>query len=198
MNAVSGFAANMGRHAILAAVIALAPLPTAALDLTPHLGFRELEDVKIPVVELADGAAKVSFQPPAGWQVSGGRSLLTFTPPIPNEVIVELRIDTVSPADPKEPLGLDKWCRKFLPMLATQIALAGEAASPFTLKGLPSHEHTYTYAYQARRFVTSVAVVDLSPKQRLSLVVTAYPENFKATYELAVQTLSSFDWKGDR
>ena len=188
----------MGRNAILAAVIALAPLPAIALDLTPHAGFRELEDIKIPVVELMDGAAKVIFQPPSGWQVSGGRSLLNLIPPNPNEAIVELRIDTASAPDLEAPEDVEKWCRKFLPTPATQIVLAGDAASPFTLHGLPSREFTYSYTYQARQFTASVAVVDLSPGQRLSLIVIAHPDKFKPTCESVVRSMFTFEWQDRR
>ena len=173
----------------LAAALFLAPPPALPLDLTPHPGFRELEGIQIPIVELADGGRKVTFQPPAGWKCEGGPRLLKFTPPDPAERRVELRLDTVAEPD------LDRWCRELLPRLATQIALAAQADSPFTLRGLPSSENTYTYAFQSRLYTTSIACVELSPGQRLALVVTASPENFKATHEAAVRTLFSFDWK---
>lgn len=179
----------MRRPLALAAALFLAPPPALPLDLTPRPGFRELEGIQIPLVELADGAGKVTFQPPADWKCEGGPRLLKFTPPDPAERRVELRLDAATEPD------LDLWCRVLLPRLATQVALAGQAASPFTLRGLPSSEYTYTYAFQSRRYTTSIACVELSPGQRLALVVTASPENFKATHEAAVRTLFTFDWK---
>lgn len=195
MNAASGFVVKMRCRTILAAVVAIAPLSGMALDLTPHIGFRGLEDINVPIVELTDGAAKVCFQPPAGWQVRGGRTLLHLTPPNPDAIIVDLRIDAVNPPDPAAPEDVEKWCRKFLPPLATQIALAGDAASPFTLHGLPSREFTFSYAYQARRFTASVAVVDLSPGQRLSLIVIAHPDKFKPAHESVVRSMFTFEWQ---
>lgn len=172
----------------LATALFLAPQPVLPLDLTPHAGFRELEGIQIPIIEFADGAGKVTFQPPTGWKCEGGPRLLRLTPPDPGERRVEIRLDAATEPD------LDRWCRKLLPVLATRIALAAEAASPFTLRALPGRENTYTYAYQSRLCTTSIACVELSPGQRLALVVTASPENFKATHEAAVRALFSFDW----
>ena len=179
----------MRRPLALAAALFLVPPPALPLDLTPHPGFRELEGIQIPIVELADGASKVTFQPPTGWKCEGGPRLLKLTPPDPAERRVELRLDAATEPD------LDLWCRELLPRLATQVALAGQAASPFTLHGQPSSEYTYTYAFQSRLYTTSIACVERSPGQRLALVVTASPENFKATHEAAVRALFSFDWK---
>lgn len=195
MNAASGFVVNMRVRTLLAAIIAIAPLSGMALDLSPHLGFRELEGIKVPVVALMDGTAKVNFQPPAGWQLSGGPTLLHLTPPNPKEIIVHLRSDTVSLPDSAMPEDLEKWCRKFLPALATQIVLASDVASPFTMRGLTSREFTFCYTYQGRRFTASVAVVDLSPSQRLSLIVVAYSENFKAAHASAVRSMFTFQWE---
>ena len=179
----------MRRTLTLAAALFLAPQAALPLDLTPRPGFRELEGIQIPIVELADGAGQVIFQPPADWKCEGGPRLLRLTPPDPAERRVELRLDAATEPD------LDRWCRELLPRLATQVALAAQAASPFTLRGLPSSENTYTYAFQSRLYTTSIACVERSPGQRLALVVTASPENFKATHEAAVRTLFSFDWK---
>ena len=179
----------MRRHAALAAALFLAPRHVLPLDLTPRAGFREMDGIQIPIVELADGAGKITFQPPADWKCEGGPRLLTLTPPDPGERRVELRLDAVTETD------FDLWCRERLPRLATQIALAAEAASPFTLRGLPSSENTYTYAFQSRLYTASIACVELSPDQRLTLVVTAPAENFKATHEAAVRALFTFDWK---
>ena len=202
MNVVNGFAAKMGSplrmhiRCLLMAALAIWPWPAVALDLTPRLGSGELEGIKIPLIEITDGTAKVSLQPPVGWQVTGGKTLLRFAPPTRGEIIVELRIHDLKALDQTTPEDLEKWCRKFLPSTCTQVALARESASPFTLRGLPSHEYTYTYAFQAHGFTASIAVIDLSPDQRLSLLVIAYPENFNSTHESAMRTMFSFDWNG--
>lgn len=184
----------MHRRLALAALLALAPLSGLALDLTPHVGFRELEEIKVPVIELADGAGNVTFELPAGWECKGAARRLALLPPEPGERIVELLLDA-APADPASEPVFDERCRKLLPKLATQVVLIAEAASPFTLRGLPSCENTYTYAFQSRRLTTSFATVEISPGQLLTLVVTASPENFKATHEAAVGAVFTFDWK---
>ena len=178
----------MRHHAAFAAALFLAPPQVLPLDLTPHDGFRELEGIQIPIVELTDGASKITFQLPTGWKCDGGPRLLKLTPPDPGERRVELRLDAATETD------FDLWCRERLPRLATQIALASEAASPFRLRGLPSSENTYNYAFRSRLYTTSIASVELSPVQRLTLEVTASAGNFKATHEAAVRALFTFDW----
>src|SRR4051794_7066052 len=58
--------------------LALLPMTVAALDLNPQEGFKELEGVKIPIVEFSDGAHKVRWRPPVDWRMSyeEGRLLL--------------------------------------------------------------------------------------------------------------------------
>src|SRR4051794_35364627 len=53
---------------------------TDALDLTPKRSFREQEGFKIPIVCFGGGARLVSWQPPAGWQLSGGGKTLSVIP----------------------------------------------------------------------------------------------------------------------
>lgn len=149
----------------------------------------------MPVVEFKDDKAKVTFQPPAGWEVAGGRTKLSLTPPNPEEVIVEMRIDKVDMADSSADEDLEKWSAHLLPKFATQIEITGRNASPFTLRGHPSREFVFSYVFQARRFSTSVALVDISPVQRVSLVVTASPAKFKVVRESAIRSMFTFGWQ---
>lgn len=179
---------------LFVATLSFGTLPAPALDLTPADGFRDLEGFRIPVIFFADGADQVSYQPPANWKLSGGGEVLNLFAESDAEMRMQLRISVNPPHDPNAPEDADKWCRQFLPRDATEVILNGEAISPFTLRALPSREFTYSYVAQARRFTTSVAVVNLTANKRFVLIVTARPLNFKTAHEAATQSMFSFRW----
>jgi len=183
----------MRAFTLLLTALALAPLSARALDLTPSRGFRELEGFRIPIVLFPDGEQKVSYQPPAKWRVAGGGQFLELYPEDRPEVQTQFRLIETRLGDPKVE-NLEAWCRQFLPKDAEKAVLDGETVSPFTLRALPSREFTYTYVTQNRRFTTSIAVVDLSPQERLSVITTARMADFKAAREEVIRSLYSMTW----
>lgn len=179
---------------LLLTALALAPLSAHALDLTPVSGFRELEGFKIPIVRFTDGDQKVSYQPPAKWRVAGSGQLLELYPEDRPDVQTQFRTIALKSTDPDKAENLEEWCRQFLPKDAEKAVFDGETLSPFTLRALSSREFIYTYVTQGRRFTTSVAVVDLSPQERLSVITTAKVNDFKATREEVLRSLFSMEW----
>jgi hypothetical protein len=182
----------MQRH--LAILLAFTPLATYALDLTPVRSFHELEGFQIPVVRFADGAEQVAFQPPPDWNINGGGDLVSLCPKDRPDVLLQMRISAMKRADPTATEDLAAWCRRFLPPDATQTVLSGEAISPFTLRAQPSREFTFTYAASGRRLVTSVAVVDLSPQERLTVITTARSADFPTAREEVIRSLFTMNW----
>ena len=184
------------KHLRLASLIVLAgtlaPFPGKALDLTPAQAFRDLEGVKIPIVLFTDEGKKIAFQPPPKWSVSGGGPAVSFYPAELPGAVMQLRVRTRQPPKDGETEDLEKWCRSQLPLDAAEPALEGEAANVFTLGTLPSHEFTFTYAAQGRRFTTSVAIVDWNERERFAVVVTAPTPDFAATHGTAMRSM--FSW----
>jgi len=178
----------------LLTLLTLLPLAGDALDLTPTPGFRNLEGFKIPIVHFADGADKVAFQPPAGWSISGGKNLVTLYPKDRADVLTEFRLSALKPHDPNTPERLEGCCLTLLPKDAINAEIHGETLSPFTLRAHPSREFTFTYATQGRRFITSVAVVDLNPRERLTIVTTARAGDFKTARDEVIRSLFTMNW----
>ena len=163
-----------------------------ALDLTPIPEFRELEGMKIPIIAFSDGAKKINYQPPALWRSTGTATTLSLYPPQLPGAVVELR---VRPRKPGVLENSEEWSRTLLPQDAKDPVCAGKIESPFTLGTLPSQEYTFSYAAQGRRFVSSIAVVDLNERERLGVVITALSKDFKVTREEAIRSMFSWNWR---
>ena len=183
---------NLRVTALIALAGSLAPIPGKALDLTPAQTFRDLEGVKIPIVLFTDEGKKIAFQPPQQWTVSGGGNAVTFYPVVLPGAVMQLRVCARKPSKAGETEDLEKWCRSQLPPDAAEPALEGEAANVFTLGTLPSHEFTFSYGAQGRRFTTSVAIVDWNERERFAVVVTAPTPDFAATHGTAMRSM--FSW----
>jgi hypothetical protein len=160
-----------------------------ALDLTPKESFRNQEGFKIPIVCFGGGVRPVSWQPPSGWQLSGGgRSLSVFPTNVPL-AYVKLEVTAAATAS-ESPAQL---ARLHLPADATEVSVIGERDNPFTLNGFSSKEWIFSYVSQAQRFSTGIAVVDLDEKERLALVVSARSKDFKSVHDEAIASM--FTWK---
>ena len=173
-------------------LLALTPFVAKALDLTPVAGFRELEGFKIPIVFFSDAEKKIAFQPPAKWTLSGGGAALGLYPAEPADAALQLRVLPIKPLGPGVTEDLEKWCRALLPQDAAEPKLESESENVFTLGPLPSREFTYSYAARGRRFITSIAIVDWTERERLAVIVTARAADFPATHEAAMRSM--FSW----
>ena len=111
-----------------------------ALDLTPINGFRELEGVRIPVISFDDGQRRVNWQPPEGWQLSGGGDQLHLYPekiPLAAMLIKLLPHDAAQAPANSAVDDLLKWAMNFVPGDATNLSFDHETSSPFLLDGKP-------------------------------------------------------------
>ena len=177
---------------LTAILFVLAPLAAKALDLTPAPGSRDLEGIRIPIVLFTDAGKKIAFQPPVKWNVSGGETALSLYPPELPDAVMQLRVHPRKPLDPGAAEDLEKWCLSQLPQDAADLTREGDAENVFTLGPLPSHEYTFSYSAQGRRFTTSVAVVNWNDRERIAVVVTARTADFRPTHEAAMRSM--FSW----
>lgn len=168
----------------------LVPQVVSAVDLTPAHGFRDLEGFRIPVVRFADGARRITYQPPAKWRVSGGGESLHLFPPACDEASMQL----CSKGRRTTEENSDAWTRDLLPPTSAGVERIGESAGLFTLGAQPSRAVTYTYSLSGRRFQASIATVDLSEKEQLVVIVTARQHDFKVVHDEAIASLFSWQW----
>lgn len=182
------------RKLLLAAALILPPLAGDALDLTPIPGVRKLEAFSIPILRFTDGEENVTYQPPAKWRITGGDQLLELYPDSRTDAHIQFRVSAMAPADADSREDLDAWCRRFLPKDAGKPACEGENPSPFTLHARPSREYLYNYAADGCRLATAVAVVDLTPRERLTVVITARTGDFKTVRDEILRSLFTMSW----
>ncbi len=168
-----------------------------ALDLTPQATFGVLEEVKIPLLTFADGQRRVTWQAPARWEFTGSGQKLTLYPREAGQSVMELQ---VHPREPKAATpgqtteDLDRWVQQFLPTDALELQPAGQTTNPFTLGAIGSQEFAYTYLSDTRRFTTSIAVADLSSRERLVAIITAQTGNFSAIHQEAIGSMFRWTW----
>ena len=170
----------------------VAATPAGALDLSPQFGQRELEGFQIPILRFGDGGRKVSYRPPEKWRVSGTTAELNLIPPKRADCRA---IFSVRPLASDAGEELKKWARECLPGNAVEVESLGEKESPFMLGKLPSHEFIFAYQQNGIRFVRSVAIVDLSEKERLSVAVVARRDDFEAVHAEIIASMFSWEWE---
>lgn len=178
-------------HSLLA--VTLFPQLLPALDLTPTHGYRELEGVRIPVVYFNDEGRRVTYQPPANWQVSGGGdSVQLFSP---GHDAAAVRICRTALQEGGAPEASEEWMRSLLPPTAADVERTGDSAGTFTLGPRPSRAVRFSYTVTGQRYLAEVSVVDLDEKERLTVIVTARQADFQAVQEAAIASLFQWQWE---
>jgi hypothetical protein len=154
-----------------------------------------MEGVTIPMIEFSDPPKTVVLQPPPKWAVHGGGSVVMLEPPDRPGAGMELRSFIIKPEDPSTPDDIKAWTASLLPPDATKATLEGEASSPFTLAGIPSHEYTYTYVSQAQPIKSTIAIVNLNPTTRLAVIAYAHVGDFAKIYQTTQRCIFSWAWR---
>lgn len=186
---------GMKRVGFLAAL--LAALPAWALDLTATPGFRELEGMKVPVLQFTDAARKLTYRPPADWRMSGGGSVLEFDAPGFGQNSMKLMVVKKPAGYPATPeltaATVQAIARAVLPKDAEQLQQTRETPSPFTLEGRPSLELSFTYLRFSQRETASLAVVDRSETEWFVMMVEAREADFETVHTQAIRSM--FSWR---
>jgi hypothetical protein len=168
-----------------------------ALDLTPLSAFKELEGMKIPVVQFTEARGKVNYQPPGNWRPIGrGKSIMLVPPDGDQSLVKFIAIDKKPPAAPDAnavPDDLKTWAMQFIPQGSKDIAFVQEIPSPYSLEGQPSREFIFTYVLNGSMETISVSVSDLNDTERLVVIVATRTKDFET---IRHQTISSlFSWR---
>lgn len=169
-----------------------------ALDLTPISGFKDLDGVKIPIIEFVDGSAKINYKPPAGWRPSGGGDSLSIYPPGGDHSWMEFLLADRSPAGgPAASTAsgeeVEALARGFIPSGAKDIALVSKANNSFTLEGQPRTEFIFAFSSYGSRQVASISLVNRTETKWFVVVVSSHPKDFDSIREQAISSL--FSWR---
>lgn len=171
-------------------------LNARALDLTPVPSFKELEGFKIPVTTFLDGNRKVVYEPPREWELSGGGAQLRLFPSKIAESEARFQLyKRDSPASQKVPEDLKKSATTLLPGDSADIRLVTQYKNPFMLGATGSSEFIFSYTANARLFSASIAIVDLSPRERLVITTTARAPDFNAVRLEVISSLFRWTWE---
>jgi hypothetical protein len=181
------------------AAVSLAGFSAAhALDLTPIHSFRELEGFKVPIISFQDGLRQVEWQPPRGWQLSGGDAQLNLYPANTQLAAMQLKLIAHDAAQAPDSTAaredLLKWAAGFVAGDATDLAFDHEAPNPFILGGKGTRELTFNYVSVAKKCTTSIALVNLDAKQSLAVVITASAEDFPTVHGTGTKSMFRWDW----
>lgn len=162
-----------------------------ALDLTPNPSFKELEGIKIPVVQFNDETTKINYRPPPNWKLSGGGNTLHLYPPGESHAWMKL-ILADKQTESVAPEALQATARQFLPQGFTNLVLAKLVPNPFTLNGHATYELIFTYSLFGSQDVASISLADRSDKKWLVLVVSASARDFDPIHAQAISSM--FTW----
>jgi len=167
-----------------------------ALDLTPLDGSRVVEGVRIPLVLFADPTGRVRYQPPGDWRYSGDGAVFTLYPPRASSASMKLCVVPHGPGLPEigaiPSPALTKWSQRYVASDAQELKMVAEMPSPFMLDGKPSREFIFAYKANGQRYQTSVAVLDWSEREYLTVIVTAGANDFKTVHDNGIASL--FSW----
>jgi hypothetical protein len=155
-----------------------------------------LEGVRLPVVMFSDPLGKIRYQPPGGWNYSGGGPIFNLYPPKSNGAFMKMQVLAHAKGAPE--VGdipsddLKKWCQHYIADDAQETKLVAENPSPFMLDGKPSREFVFDYKSSGQHFQTSVAVLDWNDHEHLVVVITCLDADFKGIHDIG--TASLFSW----
>jgi len=178
------------------ALTAFIGTPGRALDFSPQETWRSLEGVRIPVLMFTDPEGRIRYQPPGGWNFSGGGATFALYPPNIDGAVMKFAVLQHAAGLPEitafPSADLAKWAQNYLATDAEEVKLLTENPSPFMLNGKPSREFVFDYKSASQHFQSSVAVLDWSEHEHLAVIITALAGDFKAVHSAGTSSL--FSW----
>jgi len=169
-----------------------------ALDFTPIFSFREVDGVKIPVIQFDDEGTKISYKPPADWHPSGsGGTLCIYAPGIGDSW---MKLVVVGKKTPETPAAasvsgeeLQAFARRFIPPGSKNIAFVKQGNNSFTLEGHASAEFIFTFSLYGNRDIASISLVDRSETTWMVMLVSSNTRDFGSIREQAISSM--FSWR---
>ena len=181
---------------ILFRCLALLPMTAGALDLNPQDTFKDLEGVKIPMVEFSDGTHKVRWRPPNDWRMTYEDGRLLLLAKAYTHASLEIRVVPRAAGDTAwldRPDTLTRLITTLLPKTATGTAVTGNNDGPFTIGSIAAREFLFDFQEPAHASRGSMCIVDLNDRERLIVLITAQPKDFEAVRSTGIESM--FSWQ---
>lgn len=168
-----------------------------ALDLTPVPGFKELEGIKIPIVQFSDGKGKINYQPPGNWNLSGGGTELKLLPQEVDQASMRFVLVEKKAPDGQDPASataedLQAWAMRFIPAGSKEVAFVSKTENPFMLEGHSTDEFVFTYSLYGSLETISISVADRSDKERMVVIISARTKDFDPIHKAGITSM--FSW----
>jgi hypothetical protein len=184
------------KWASLALLIA-ATTDARAIDFSPALSVKNLEGYSVRVLTFAAGDGRVSYRPPPKWTSAGSPEQLTLTPPQPEGAAMKFLALKWSPEQTARlatPADEQKWALRFLPPGITEARLTATNESPFMLGLHVSREWIVEYRIEEIPYCASISRCDISPRERIIVLITCETKNFNSFRQDGIASL--FSWEG--
>lgn len=172
-----------------AIVATFAPL-RAAVDLTPSTSTYEVEGLRFPCVVFRDGGTRIQYQPPTGWQLSGGGSRLRLSPAdrALAEGFIEILPGTADLSKADETLG--RLAAAVLPRDAEKVESLGMSVNPLRIEQADTVEFTLRFSQYGVGYQTSVLLMRRG-SELWRFTFTARAAEFSRIHELYRSSLYS-------
>jgi hypothetical protein len=177
-----------------AALLCLAATAFGVTDLTPVPSHYEVEGARFPNVSFRDGARRITYAPPAGWELAGEATRLTLKPQKPSQAEASIEVSAL-----KAPRSIDqasapvlaKEAAALLPRDAEKVEAIAAALNPLRIDGLNTFDVTLRYQLFGQTFQTGVLVLARGPEQ-WRFIFTARAHDFARAHEAFRVSLYSF------
>lgn len=172
---------------------------SAQIDLAPVKVENSVEGVRHTALLFRDGAAEISFQPPAGWVASGGGGHLEFQTAIPMATveIASVRLPAAPGFDDPGVKACDTVAASLVPLDAQEAVWSSRQKNHFYLNRHETYEAILCYNRYGFAYKMSVLFVNLESSQ-LRFVVCARAASFEKVHEPFRYSLFSWQWLKSR
>jgi hypothetical protein len=180
-----------------AGVVAVATAKTLAeVDLTPNPSWGEIDGVRFANVTFRSGQGRITYIPPRGWKLLGGRGRLTLHSPDAAKAEASITVEmNHAPAVYLDETGIQEKVdalTKRLPREATCIEVLAAAADSLRIDGCDALSVALRYHFFGQTFRNQVILVPVDSKL-WRLEFTSLNHQFDRAYEPFRQSLYSLE-----
>jgi hypothetical protein len=191
-----GWASSCARGAYAGLVAVATATTLAEVDLTPIPSSYEVEGARFANVTFRDGQGKITYTPPQGWRLQGGRGRLTLTSPDAAQAEATITVETVrgsAISDDKAGIQeqVDALARR-LPRDATEVKVLAAEANPLKIDGCDTLAVSFRYQLFGQTFRSQVILLPVG-SELWRLEFASRDRQFERAYEPFRQSLYSIE-----
>jgi hypothetical protein len=166
---------------ISAALLCIAGLAHADLDLTPRVQEYELEGVKMRQLVFTDGEKLITYSPPRNWEYSGGGNRFLLHPQTQTAAEAEITVTKTPHPASFDQAGLKRLTDEVLssiPQDATNVELVSQQLNPLLIDRKETFLVVIRYDYYSQQYQRSVMFLNRKNEQ-IRFQLTSYRNSFQ-------------------